>query len=98
MIIPIDENTRIKGTEACWQLEYRTVVKSGKTAGEESWSPAKYCSSFRSALSQALQREIRTHPAEGIAAALEAAESLSIKYAAILDSNILRGVNPDGNS
>lgn len=80
MIIPIDENTRIRGTTMCWNLE--TYRAGGKTPG---WVAEKYFSTFQLALSAAMQREIRTHPAETLAEAIEAVEAISRRYGNILE-------------
>ena len=74
MIIPINEALRIKGTETCWELQ-RVRSRRGKTE----WEPFKYFSSFGRALEEAVQREIRVHPADGITEALDALTSLSQK-------------------
>ena len=81
MIIPIDEKTRIRGTETCWQLEKTRTVK-----GETEWRPFKYFTTFGEALHAAAQREIRTFPSNGIAEAIAACNRVTQKYAQIFDS------------
>ena len=88
MIIPIDEKCRIKGTEMCWQLERLKEYKTGKQAGTSEWRPEKYYPSLGSALSEALHREIRTHPAATIPEAIEAAKTALAKYTAIFDQSV----------
>ena len=80
MIIPIDDKTRIRGTEQCWQLERIRVVK-----GETEWRPHKYFTSFAEALHEAAQHEIRTIPAIGFNQAIEACNHVTEKYARIFD-------------
>ena len=80
MIIPIDEKTRIRGTEYCWQLEKTRTVK-----GEIEWRPFKYFTTFGKALRDAAQREIRTIPAIGFNQAIAACNRVTEKYARIFD-------------
>ncbi len=88
MIIQIDEALRVRGTEMSWQLERLVISKVGKRVGQGTWTAEKYYSTLQSALSGALQREIRTHPAHTITEAIEAAESLCAKYTAIFDRGV----------
>ena len=81
MIIDIDDKTRIRGTEQCWQLERTRTVK-----GETEWRPYKYFTSFADALRSAAQREIRVSPASGITEAIDACNRVTQKYARIFDS------------
>ena len=80
MIIAIDPQTRIKGTEQCWQLEYEQVIK-----GKATWKTKSYHTSFASALYEASQRSLRTHPAQGLDEAFEAVRVLTDKYSQIFD-------------
>ena len=80
MIIPLDDQLRIRGTENCWQLE-----RLRNTKGESAWKPYKYFTSVDSALHSAAQREIRTHPAQTTAEALDACNRVTHKYAQIFD-------------
>ena len=80
MIIPIDEKTRIRGTEYCWQLEKTKIVK-----GEIEWRPFKYFQTMDRALRVAAQREIRTVPANGVSEAIAACNRVTEKYARIFD-------------
>ncbi len=77
MIIPIDDKTRVAGTDTCWQLETYTK-KSG-------WVPKKYYSTLRQALSALVRREIRTDPAQGIAECEDAAERIVGRYSQLFD-------------
>ena len=81
MIIPLDENTRIVGSEETWNIERLTKPKKG----DPKWQARGYYTSFSRALSAALQREIRLHPAVGVSEALEAIDELTRRYAAIFD-------------
>lgn len=81
MIIPIDENIRIVGTETCWELQR---VRSRK--GVSVWEPFKYFGTFRQALGEAVHREIRIHPAKGITEALEATTDIVQRYSDLLDN------------
>ena len=48
MIIQIDDDTRIKGTSRCWELQRRRNYRGGKR-----WEPYKWFSTFRQALDEA---------------------------------------------
>ena len=80
MIIPIDDKTRIRGTEQCWQLERARIVK-----GEVEWRPKKYFLTVDDALRTAAQGEIRTDPAHGITKAIDACNRVTQKYAQLFD-------------
>ena len=81
MIIPIDEKIRIAGTEQSWQLQ-RAKIRDGKLT----WEPYKYYTTFRQALEEAVQREIRIHPAHGIAEAIEAVSQTVEKFEELIPS------------
>ncbi len=80
MIIHISEKLRIHGTEDSYQLE-----RPRHRHGQVSWEAFKYFSTFRQALAQACEREIRTHPADNLADAIEAATAISARYGKLLD-------------
>ena len=80
MIINIDDKTRVRGTELCWQIE--TLRKS---KGVLIWKPIKYYTTFGMALREAAQREIRTAPAIGITEAIEACNRVTQKYSNLFD-------------
>ena len=75
MIITIDNRIRIKSTEYSWQVEYRR-----RKNGELFWQPKTYHSSFGQAVSAAVQREIRNHPASTVSEALKAVDAIGRKY------------------
>ena len=81
MIIPIDPLTRIKGTERAWELQ-----KVRTRNGQPTWEPYKWFTTFRSALDEAVHREIRLHPAVGIAEAIEAVSAVIQKYEELIPS------------
>jgi len=80
MIIPIDDKTRIRGTERCWQIETLGKSKDGPL-----WKPTAYFSTFGKALHEAAQREIRTVPAIGFNQAITALNHVTEKYARLFD-------------
>ena len=84
MIINIDDKTRIKGTEDSWQLELMPDRKPDSKSKD--WKVKGYYTTLRKALEGALQREIRTHPAEGISDAMQALDDLAAKYSAVFDT------------
>ena len=75
MIIDLDTKTRICGTERCWELQRLRNYKGGKK-----WEPYKWFTTFRHALAEAVQGEIRIHPAHGITEAIEAVSAITQKY------------------
>jgi hypothetical protein len=75
MIIPIDEVTRIVGTERAWEIQRHRNYMGGKR-----WEPHKWFSTFRSALEEAVHREIRTHPAASLSDAIEAVSRIIQRY------------------
>ena len=81
MIIPIDEKTRIVGTEHAWQLERKRNYKGGKK-----WEPFKYYPSFRQALADVVHREIRLHPARTLADAIDGVADVVQKYEQLIPS------------
>ncbi len=80
MIIPLNDQLRIHGTENSYQLE-RPRHRHGRVR----WEAFKYFSTFRQALAQACQREIRVHPANTLADAIEAADAIATRYGQLLD-------------
>ena len=81
MIIQIDDKTRIKGTSHCWELQSYRPYKGGMK-----WEPFKYFPSFRQAVADAVHREIRIHPAYGIAEAILAVAVIVRKYEELIPS------------
>ena len=75
MIIPIDEETRIVGTNRAWEIQRHRNYKGGKR-----WEPYKWFSTFRSALEEAVHREIRTHPAASLSDAIDAVSGITLRY------------------
>ncbi len=81
MIIHLDEKTRIVGTKMAWELQYPRIRN-----GEKRWEPHKWFTSFGYALEEAVQHEIRTHPAYGLVEAIEAVSGLVQKYEKLIPS------------
>ena len=81
MIIQIDEKTRIVGTECAWELQ-RTRTRNG----ELTWEPYKWFTTFRQALEEAVHREIRIHPAHGIAEAILAVAETIERFEKLIPS------------
>ena len=75
MIVQLDPKIRIKGTERAWELQRKRNYKGGKK-----WAPYKWFTTFRSALEEAVHREIRTHPAASLSEAIEAVSGLVQRY------------------
>ena len=80
MLIPLSDEIRIRGTVDCWQLERSRLVK-----GETRWTPFKYFSDLGQAVSAAVRREIRVHPANSLAEAIKAIDDIAARYNKLLD-------------
>ena len=80
MIIPVNDDIRIRGTEHCWQLERRRTRK-----GKYEWEAYKYFQTLGDAMGAACRREIRLHPAVALADAIEAVDRIVSKYERIFD-------------
>ena len=81
MIIQIDPKTRIVGTDHAWELQRQRNYK-----GDKKWEPYKFFSTFRSALEEAVHREIRTHPAASLSEAIDAVTGLVRRYEELIPS------------
>jgi hypothetical protein len=81
MIIQIDPNTRIVGTERAWELQRIRNFK-----GSTRWEPYKWFTTFRYALEEAVQRDIRLHPATSLSEAIEAVSDVVQKYEKLIPS------------
>ena len=80
MIIPLSEEYRVRGTEHCWQLEKRRVRKA-----KHEWEAFKYFQTFGEAVGEACRREVRLHPANSLADAIEAVDQIADRYNKLLD-------------
>ena len=81
MIIPIDENNRICGTESCWEIQRHRNYKGGKRR-----EPHKWFTTFRQALEEAVHHEIRIHPAHGLSESILAVADVVQKYEELIPS------------
>ena len=86
MIIHIDPATRIVGTERAWELQ-QTRTRNG----EVTWELYKWFRSFRHALEEAVHRDIRLHPANGLSEAIQAADQIATRYSKLLDDALASG-------
>ena len=80
MIIDLSKEIRIRGTAQCWQLE-----RKHQRNGVGDWKAFSYYTKFADAVGAACQREIRTHPANTLTDAIEAAHAVATKYGQLLD-------------
>ena len=80
MIIPLSKEYRIRGTADCWQLERSRLVKE-----QTRWTPFKYFSDLGQAVSAAVRRDIRLHPAASLNDALQAIDEIAARYNKLLD-------------
>ena len=81
MIIQLDDDSRIVGTERAWQLQRRQNYKGGKR-----WQPYKWFTTFGQTLEEAVHREIRTHPASTLSDAIEAVSVIVRRYEELIPS------------
>ena len=81
MIIQLDTETRIVGTVRAWELQRHRNYKGGKR-----WEPYKWFSTFRSALEEAVHREIRIHPAHGMSEAILAVAETIERFEQLIPS------------
>ena len=89
MIVQIDDKQRIASNVYSWDLEvFMEPKKEGK---EPYWKKVKYYTTFRRALQEACQREIRLSPSVGLADCLDAAAAITEKYQNIFDATIVEG-------
>ena len=80
MIIPLSDDRRIVGTEQCWELQRRKLVK-----GVERWRAFKYFRELGSAVQEAAHAEIRSDPAASLSEALETIDRVVRRYEDLLD-------------
>ncbi len=79
MRINLSEDRRIVGTKYAWELQRRRVVK-----GEEQWRAFKWFPSFALGVQEAVHSEIRTHPANDLAEAIKAVDTIVQRYANLI--------------
>ncbi len=79
MRINLSDDLRIAGTKYAWELQRRRTVK-----GEDCWRAYKWFRSFAMAVQEAVHSEIREHPANDLAEAIEAVDSVVQRYAQLI--------------
>ena len=80
MIIPINDEIRIRGTADCWHLQ-----KAVKRNRQTEWQAFKYFVSLSGAVGAACGREIRLHSATGLTDAIKAVDQIATRYNELLD-------------
>ncbi len=88
MIIPFSEETRILGNTGSWRLE-----KAKSVNGQTKWMPFKFYSDIRQAVSEAIRREIRLHPKNGLADSTMAIDGITASNPEIID-DVLAEIEP----
>ena len=86
MIIPFSEETRILGNTGRWQLE-----KPKSVNGQAEWTPFKYFSDIRQAVSSAIRREIKEN---GLAEVTATIDEITASNPEIID-DVLAEVEPE---
>ena len=79
MKIDLSDDLRVVGTKYAWELQSRKVVK-----GKERWRAFKWYGTFSSAVQGAVNGEIREHPAQSLAEAIEGVNTLVRRYAQLI--------------
>ena len=79
MNIKLSEDRRIVGTKHAWELQRRRTVK-----GQDSWRAFKWFPSFALAVQEAVHAEIREHPANDLAKAIKAVDTIVHRYAQLI--------------
>ena len=80
MIFPLSKTIRIRGSEHCWNLE-RSITRKG----QPEWQAFKYFQTVAEAVGEACGREIRVHPTNTLAEAIEAVDQIAARYSKYLD-------------
>ena len=88
MIIEIDPDLRIAGESRAWELQRRPERRSPESKGEVQWRVIGYYTRFHTALQAAFEQEVREHPAEGVAEAIEAINGIHQKYSEVFEQHI----------
>ena len=81
MIVQLDPKTRIKGTERAWELQRQRNYKGGTK-----WESYKWFTTFRSALEEAVHRDIRLHPARTLTDAIDGVSDVLQKFEKLIPS------------
>ena len=92
MMITFSEDTRILGETGCWQLE-----KSKSVNGKTKWTPFKFFSDNRLAISEAMRREIKLHPNTGLANSTTAIDGMAARNPELFD-DVLAKIEPESVS
>ncbi len=79
MQIKLSNDIRIVGTKYAWELQRRRTVK-----GEDCWRAYKWFRSFAMAVQEAVHSEIREHPANDLAEAIKAVDTIVQRYAQLI--------------
>jgi hypothetical protein len=83
MILNISPDRRIYGGEYQWEVQKLHIVK-----GQRRWRSYLYFPDVRSAVQWLARDEIRTADVEGLAQAIETAERVAAKFAALIDGPV----------
>ncbi len=81
MILQLNSNRRIVGTDRAWELQRIRVSR-----GRSEWRPYKYFHSLGAAVQEAASSEIRTSAANGLVEALDAVRRVTERYDNLIDN------------
>ena len=79
MRVNLSDDRRIVGTKYAWELQHRRTVN-----GLDHWRAYKWFPSFAMAVQEAVHAEIRTHPANDLAEAIQAVDTIVQRYANLI--------------
>ena len=89
MILPIDENWRIKSDSYCWHVQkYMGIPTSGVMHGKEHWKSIIYYQSLGKAVHGLAELEVMTGDTTTLADALDAVRDVSERLSMALTPHI----------
>ena len=89
MILPIDDNWRIKSDSYCWHVQkYMGIPTSGVMQGKEHWKSIRYYQSLAKAAHGLAELELMSGDTKTLAEALDAVRTLSERLSMALTPHI----------
>jgi hypothetical protein len=78
MILPVNDEWRIRSDAFCWTVERLHVPATGKRAGKHVWQAKYYYPSLEMAVQGVCEARLRDIDAEGLEGCLEAIKALQM--------------------
>jgi len=89
MILPIDDNWRIKSDSYCWHIQkYQGIPDKGKFKGIPQWKSLRYYQSLAKAVHGLAELELMTGDTKTLAEALDAVRDVSERLSRALTPHI----------